>query len=182
MFKKQPPQLYEKRWSVVADFLKVAWPQVLVLRHVWYDIFAGSNAQLTVDAKALQEALHSSLFLAYYQMALFFHAHLEEIPNWSEACSCHAWPHGEKNAMPLAVKEDFQEKTACPLANMRAPRTCGHANSPRGHGAHAWCWCHSKQQCFQAASRGRIEGDDGRVGSGSSGLLHCLPIPGSKCP
>eukprot|EP00971_Amphidinium_carterae_P218888 4344855-Amphidinium_carterae.1 len=27
LFKRRPPKLYDKRWSVIADFLKVAWPQ-----------------------------------------------------------------------------------------------------------------------------------------------------------
>eukprot|EP00971_Amphidinium_carterae_P351612 6492190-Amphidinium_carterae.3 len=139
VFKRQPPQLYDKRWSVIADFVKAALPQALVLKHAWYDFAASEEKNLGIDGKALSALLQSTMFIGYLHMTLLLHSHIEQIPNWAEGCTCHHWPQGERSRMRESFVDDFQERAkvlpSCPMSNMRLPELV--ASALKIPGAHS---------------------------------------------
>eukprot|EP00971_Amphidinium_carterae_P255359 5069596-Amphidinium_carterae.2 len=124
LFKKAPPRLYEPRWSVISDFLEIAFPQLLLLRQVWHAGITGS-ADATESVQRVQETLHSNFFFAYTRMVLLLVRQIDELPGWSEACSCHATPRALAREGELLLQQDFVGSTfaglPCPCNNMRLP-------------------------------------------------------------
>eukprot|EP00971_Amphidinium_carterae_P008279 163430-Amphidinium_carterae.3 len=124
LFKKAPPKLYEARWSVIANFLHAAFPQLLVLRQVWHASITGS-ADATESVQEVKKTLDSNFFFAYTRMVMLLVAQIDEIPGWCEACSCHASPKALRRDGELLLVQDFHQSPyaglPCPCGNMRLP-------------------------------------------------------------
>ena len=125
-FRRAPPKLYEKRWSVISLYIQAAWPQLLVLKHVWFrDHHGGASKESAsiFDAQLFEKTMQSTLFWAYTRMVMLLHSHIDAVPGWAESCSCHAAP-GLPSFRQACLKQDLKGHTTshhCPLANMRLP-------------------------------------------------------------
>ena len=125
-FKKSPPKMYEKRWSVISLYIQAAWPQLLVLKHVWFpDRHGGARKESAsvFDTQLFERTMQSTLFFGYTRMVMLLHSHIDAVPGWAESCSCHAAP-GLPSFRAACLKRDFKGHTTsnhCPLANMRLP-------------------------------------------------------------
>ena len=114
-FAKSPPQLHEKRWGHVINFLKSARQQMHLCRVVWdQKAFASEGGR---ESKAfvidqLSKTLANPQFFAYYDMVIELHGVLEAMQKYVEGCPCHPpRPHGWPKL----------SQTPCPMNTLRAP-------------------------------------------------------------
>eukprot|EP00971_Amphidinium_carterae_P000717 14099-Amphidinium_carterae.1 len=132
-FRRLAPALHEKRWSVVQDFLRIAYSQLLVLRQTWRaemlsktqsDSKSHSDSLRQFDAEAFANTLHDPFFFAYMRMVELVGSHLCWWTGWCEGCNCHeALAQNQdmstsEKAQILATDLGFYHE-GCPLQNMR---------------------------------------------------------------
>ena len=79
------PRLFEKRWGVAVQFLRVLLPRLPVLQAAFRAHLFSGEASL----QKLSTALSSPLFHAYCYMVHSLHHVIEQFTNWVETCSCH---------------------------------------------------------------------------------------------
>ena len=132
MFEQGISELYEKRWSVVQEFLSQAWPLLLVLRRVWNRTslpptsraFAADGEGRAFSVAAFEATLDNNLFFSYYTMAKTLHSVVHGLAAWAEGCHCHEpLARGRRRyAHFKALAADFgKEHYGCPLEAMRFP-------------------------------------------------------------
>ena len=104
LFQNDLPQLYEKRWGHVINFVAGARGALLIMRASWseqlYKAPTSDNAggddedpHGQFDARLLTSTLRSNRFFAYLDMILKLHKAIGKLGGWSEGCYCHEYLH-----------------------------------------------------------------------------------------
>ena len=142
------PQLYEKRWSVVQQFLVKAKPLLLMLRVAWQQQAFDESARSAnndedqdqdchhddgeetsgrgraFSSAMLSKTLRSNFFFAYMSMCMQVHGVISSACGWAEGCECHdIFLQGvSRHFRAKAMAADFgKHTTTCPLQGMRLP-------------------------------------------------------------
>ena len=117
-FETTPPQLHEKCWGHLINFMLAAQPQIHLLRLSWDEhAFAhGTGKQSKGFAlEQLSRTLESPWFLAYFEMILKLHGALEALRKFVERCPRHPrHPDPSTDDPPRHIKP-------CPMNTLRAP-------------------------------------------------------------
>lgn len=132
LFLLTAPNLYEKRWSAIQQFLSFAWPRLLALRYTWDEECLPkasrdndpSNSGYGFSAAQLTETLKSNMFFGYFSMVSSLTTQVHSIAAWSEGCHCHELVGVGKSryARDKALEPDFgPSHFGCPLETMRLP-------------------------------------------------------------
>ena len=116
---KSPPQLHEKRWGHIINFLLAAHQQVHYCRVAWDTrSYQGENpkASKAFSVEQLQRTLSSPWFFAYYEMMLKLHGAIDEVRKFAERCPCHPPRERDKQMHPPSATHK-----PCPMNTLRAP-------------------------------------------------------------
>ena len=130
VFSSLPPKLHEKRWSVIRDFMQMAYPQFLLLQQSWSHEMLGSsktrNADSDFEVQLLENTLQDPMFMAYWKMVEFVNDQIYTYSAWSEGCTCHEPVLIASDTSPAEKRHLMQADLGgnglcCPLQNMRLP-------------------------------------------------------------